>query len=139
MVVVKRKRFFEQYDTLLKRPVTLTVQVWDNDALSSDEFLGKRPSAARPLGSIVAWAYFNCKLVGASRARRFRIDAAHRLSDAGAQGGRLSTADRRAAEAQVCGAGESVPAAAFGAWLDPGPGYAEERQDRSDGRSGLTL
>lgn len=41
MVVVKRKRFYEQCDTLLKRPAVLSVQIWDNDALSADDFLGK--------------------------------------------------------------------------------------------------
>lgn len=42
MVVIKRKRFYEQYDTLLKRPVTLNVQIWDNDVLTADDFLGTR-------------------------------------------------------------------------------------------------
>ncbi|XP_058122863.1 myoferlin-like [Anopheles ziemanni] len=41
MLVVRRKKaFYEQYDTELKFPPVLTVQVWDNDSFSADDFLG---------------------------------------------------------------------------------------------------
>lgn len=41
MLVTKKKRFYEQFDTEIKMPVNLNIQVWDNDALSADDFLGK--------------------------------------------------------------------------------------------------
>uniref|UniRef100_A0A182IUP0 Uncharacterized protein n=2 Tax=Anopheles atroparvus TaxID=41427 RepID=A0A182IUP0_ANOAO len=41
MLVVRRKKaFYEQYDTELKFPPVLTVQIWDNDSFSADDFLG---------------------------------------------------------------------------------------------------
>uniref|UniRef100_A0A182S8T1 C2 domain-containing protein n=1 Tax=Anopheles maculatus TaxID=74869 RepID=A0A182S8T1_9DIPT len=40
LVIRRRKAFYEQYDTELKYPPVLTVQVWDNDAFSADDFLG---------------------------------------------------------------------------------------------------
>lgn len=39
-MVVTRKKAFEKFDTELKIPATLTLQVWDNDSFSSDDFLG---------------------------------------------------------------------------------------------------
>lgn len=36
----RRKAFYEQYDTELKYPPVLTVQIWDNDSFSADDFLG---------------------------------------------------------------------------------------------------
>lgn len=41
MLVTKKKQFFEKFDTQIKMPANLNVQVWDNDALSADDFLGK--------------------------------------------------------------------------------------------------
>ncbi|XP_055604569.1 fer-1-like protein 6 [Uranotaenia lowii] len=41
MMVVKRKKsFYEQLDTEEKMPPMLTVQAWDNDLLTRDDFLG---------------------------------------------------------------------------------------------------
>uniref|UniRef100_A0A182YBU5 C2 domain-containing protein n=1 Tax=Anopheles stephensi TaxID=30069 RepID=A0A182YBU5_ANOST len=40
LVIRRRKAFYEQYDTELKYPPVLTVQIWDNDAFSADDFLG---------------------------------------------------------------------------------------------------
>ncbi|KFB46926.1 AGAP004862-PA-like protein [Anopheles sinensis] len=40
LVVGRKKAFYEQYDTELKFPPVLTVQVWDNDSFSADDFLG---------------------------------------------------------------------------------------------------
>uniref|UniRef100_A0A182PZI8 C2 domain-containing protein n=1 Tax=Anopheles farauti TaxID=69004 RepID=A0A182PZI8_9DIPT len=40
LVVRRRKAFYEQYDTELKYPPVLTVQIWDNDSFSADDFLG---------------------------------------------------------------------------------------------------
>ncbi|XP_050073684.1 fer-1-like protein 6 [Anopheles maculipalpis] len=40
LVIRGRKAFYEQYDTELKYPPVLTVQIWDNDAFSADDFLG---------------------------------------------------------------------------------------------------
>lgn len=41
MLVTKKKQFLEKFDTQIKMPANLNVQVWDNDALSADDFLGK--------------------------------------------------------------------------------------------------
>ncbi|XP_058828007.1 otoferlin [Topomyia yanbarensis] len=40
MVVTRKKTFYEQLDTEEKVPPLLTVQVWDNDLFSRDDFLG---------------------------------------------------------------------------------------------------
>ncbi|XP_053673937.1 myoferlin [Anopheles nili] len=41
MLVLRRKKaFYEQHDTELKYPPVLTVQIWDNDSFSADDFLG---------------------------------------------------------------------------------------------------
>lgn len=40
MVVIKKKEIYEKYNTELKMPITLNIQVWDNDSLSADDFLG---------------------------------------------------------------------------------------------------
>ncbi|XP_065073914.1 fer-1-like protein 6 [Ochlerotatus camptorhynchus] len=40
MVVTRKKSFYEQLDTEQKVPPLLTVQVWDNDIFSRDDFLG---------------------------------------------------------------------------------------------------
>ena len=40
MLVTKKKKFFEKFDTHIKQPPYLNIQVWDNDALSADDFLG---------------------------------------------------------------------------------------------------
>lgn len=40
MVVTRKKTFYEQLDTEQKVPPLLTVQVWDNDLFSRDDFLG---------------------------------------------------------------------------------------------------
>lgn len=40
MVVTKKKNPFEKFSTELKIPAVLTLQVWDNDNFSSDDFLG---------------------------------------------------------------------------------------------------
>lgn len=41
MLITKKKQFFEKFDTQIKMPANLNVQVWDNDALSADDFLGR--------------------------------------------------------------------------------------------------
>ncbi|XP_049289456.1 myoferlin-like [Anopheles funestus] len=40
LVLRRRKAFYEQFDTELKYPPSLTVQIWDNDSFSADDFLG---------------------------------------------------------------------------------------------------
>ncbi|XP_050093922.1 fer-1-like protein 4 [Anopheles aquasalis] len=40
MVIRRRKALYEQFDTELKFPPVLTVQIWDNDSFSADDFLG---------------------------------------------------------------------------------------------------
>ncbi|XP_049542639.1 myoferlin [Anopheles darlingi] len=40
MVIRRKKAFYEQFDTELKFPPVLTVQIWDNDSFSADDFLG---------------------------------------------------------------------------------------------------
>lgn len=40
MVIKKKKPFYEKYDTEVKVPATLKVQIWDNDSFSPDDFLG---------------------------------------------------------------------------------------------------
>ncbi|XP_058456835.1 myoferlin-like [Malaya genurostris] len=40
MVVTRKKSFYEQLDTEEKVPPVLTVQLWDNDLFSRDDFLG---------------------------------------------------------------------------------------------------
>ncbi|XP_052897850.1 fer-1-like protein 6 [Anopheles moucheti] len=40
LVLRRRKAFYEQFDTELKYPPVLTVQIWDNDSFSADDFLG---------------------------------------------------------------------------------------------------
>lgn len=40
MIIKKKKIFFEKFDTESKVPPSLKVQIWDNDSLSADDFLG---------------------------------------------------------------------------------------------------
>jgi Ca2+-dependent lipid-binding protein len=40
MLVTKKRLYHEKYDTILKVPATLHIQVWDNDTFSPDDFLG---------------------------------------------------------------------------------------------------
>lgn len=40
MLVIKKKSPFEKFDTELKMPAILTLQIWDNDSFSRDDFLG---------------------------------------------------------------------------------------------------
>lgn len=40
MVVTKKKNPFEKFDTEVKEPAVLNLQVWDNDSFSPDDFLG---------------------------------------------------------------------------------------------------
>lgn len=40
MVLTRKKTFYEKFDTELKIPATLKVQIWDNDSFSPDDFLG---------------------------------------------------------------------------------------------------
>lgn len=40
MLVIKKKSPFEKFDTELKMPAILTLQIWDNDSFSMDDFLG---------------------------------------------------------------------------------------------------
>ena len=39
-MVITRKRTFEKFDTEIKLPAVLNLQVWDNDSFSPDDFLG---------------------------------------------------------------------------------------------------
>lgn len=40
MIITKKRSFYEKFDTELKVPPSLKVQVWDNDSFSPDDFLG---------------------------------------------------------------------------------------------------
>lgn len=40
MVVRKKKSLYDKFDTESKLPTNLHLQIWDNDALSADDFLG---------------------------------------------------------------------------------------------------
>lgn len=40
MVLTKKKSIYEKFDTEIKTPATLNIQIWDNDSLSGDDFLG---------------------------------------------------------------------------------------------------
>lgn len=40
MIISKKRTTFEIYDTQIKIPTVLSVQIWDNDSFSSDDFLG---------------------------------------------------------------------------------------------------
>lgn len=40
MVVRKKKGFYDKFDTESKLPINLQMQIWDNDAISADDFLG---------------------------------------------------------------------------------------------------
>uniref|UniRef100_A0A1B0CK25 Putative membrane-associated protein fer-1 n=1 Tax=Lutzomyia longipalpis TaxID=7200 RepID=A0A1B0CK25_LUTLO len=40
IVTTKKRRFYEKYDTTVKGPLILNVQIWDNDTLSADDFIG---------------------------------------------------------------------------------------------------
>lgn len=40
MVITKKKTVFEKFDTEYKVPPNLHVQIWDNDSVSADDFLG---------------------------------------------------------------------------------------------------
>uniref|UniRef100_A0A336LYI1 CSON008109 protein n=1 Tax=Culicoides sonorensis TaxID=179676 RepID=A0A336LYI1_CULSO len=40
MIITKKKSFYEKFDTELKVPPLLKVQIWDNDSFSPDDFLG---------------------------------------------------------------------------------------------------
>lgn len=39
MIIIQKKSFYEKYDTELKVPPILKVQIWDNDSFSADDFL----------------------------------------------------------------------------------------------------
>lgn len=41
MVVREKKGFYDKFDTETKLPTNLQMQIWDNDAISADDFLGK--------------------------------------------------------------------------------------------------
>lgn len=55
MLVTKKKRIFEKFDTQIKMPANLNVQVWDNDALSADDFLGKNNAYHLSIAYIIYW------------------------------------------------------------------------------------
>jgi C2 domain len=40
MLITKHRLYNEKYDTVVKTPPVLHVQVWDNDTFSPDDFLG---------------------------------------------------------------------------------------------------
>jgi hypothetical protein len=40
MLSIRKKDVYEKYDSELKLPPVLNVQVWDNDTFSPDDFLG---------------------------------------------------------------------------------------------------
>lgn len=40
MVIIKKKNPFEKFDTEIKLPPVLNLQIWDNDSFSPDDFLG---------------------------------------------------------------------------------------------------
>jgi len=40
MVITTPKTLFQTYANVIKVPPTLTLQIWDNDSLSADDFLG---------------------------------------------------------------------------------------------------
>lgn len=40
MITIKPKTIYEKFDTIVKTPPILNVQIWDNDSLSADDFLG---------------------------------------------------------------------------------------------------
>lgn len=39
-MVTTQKRAFEKFDTEVKLPAVLNLQIWDNDSFSPDDFLG---------------------------------------------------------------------------------------------------
>lgn len=41
MVIRKKKGFYDKFDTESKLPVNLELEIWDNDAISADDFLGR--------------------------------------------------------------------------------------------------
>lgn len=40
MVITRKKNVLEKFDSEVKVPAVLNVQVWDNDSFSPDDFLG---------------------------------------------------------------------------------------------------
>lgn len=40
MIITKKKNPFEKFDTEIKMPAVLNLQIWDNDTFSPDDFLG---------------------------------------------------------------------------------------------------
>lgn len=40
MVTTRKKNVLEKFDTLVKMPPVLNLQIWDNDSFSADDFLG---------------------------------------------------------------------------------------------------
>lgn len=40
MIITKKKNPFEKFDTEIKMPAILHLQIWDNDTFSCDDFLG---------------------------------------------------------------------------------------------------
>lgn len=43
MIIRKKTSIFAINDTEIRMPCTLTIQVWDNDHFSDDDFLGEIP------------------------------------------------------------------------------------------------
>lgn len=41
IVTTKKRRFYEKFDTIVKSPPLLNVQIWDNDTISADDFIGE--------------------------------------------------------------------------------------------------
>lgn len=40
MIIIKKKKPFEKFNTEIKLPPVLNFQIWDNDTFSPDDFLG---------------------------------------------------------------------------------------------------
>lgn len=40
MLIIKKKSIYEKFDTEVKMPAVLNIQIWDNDTFSPDDFLG---------------------------------------------------------------------------------------------------
>lgn len=40
MLIIQKKSFYEKYDTEIKIPPLMNLQIWDNDSFSPDDFLG---------------------------------------------------------------------------------------------------
>lgn len=40
MIITKKREYFENHDLSIKMPAILTLQIWDNDTLTPDDFLG---------------------------------------------------------------------------------------------------